>query len=333
MVLSVAGCGSQSPSSATTAFERLPIPTGLYSGVAWLPAGWIVVEYSPGSGSSSELWRLRPDGSDFERIPLTADPACRRTEYIDPTALPDGNLGFVKWCFGPGVRLYLESYEWDSGEEIRLLTHELPFNPRQFTLDPGMRSGFMSTLSDICGTIATFNRNQVQPLPIRITDHGHSWRLDDYFRSDPARPCINEGRADWPTLSADGSQLAFLASGPAPGVHDFARLNLPWSIFVADHTGLAPRAVFSGVSDPRGLAWSPDGQWLAFAGQIDGRGNGTWLFEPTSHRLIRASVKNLDELAWSPNGQQIVGVFNPNPPQWPPRGQVLILDVATTYSP
>lgn len=331
MVLSFAGCGSQGPSSATTAFERLPTPAGLYSGVAWLPAGWIVVQYSPGSGS--ELWRMRPDGSNFERIPLTADRACRRAEYTDPTGLPDGNLGYVKLCFGPGVRLYLESYEWDSDKEIRLLPHELPFNPHQITLDPDMRSGFMSTLSDICGTIAAFNRKQVQLLPIRITDHGHSWRLDDYFRRDLARPCSNEGRADWPTLSADGSRLAFFASGPAPGVHDFDRLNLPWSIFVTDSTELVPRAVLSGVRHPRVLDWSPDGQWLAFGGQIVGRGTATWLFEPTSHRLIRASDKSLDKLAWSTDGQQIVGVFNPNPSQWPPRDHVLILDVATTHSP
>lgn len=331
MAAIAAGCGSSSPNSTTTRITRLPIPAGLYSGVAWLPNGWIVVEYSPESGS--QLWRLRPDGSDFERLPLTADPAFRRTEYSDPTALPDGNLGFVKWCFGPGVRLYLESYSWDSGKETRLALHELPFNPHQFTFDPDMRSRFLSTLSDICGTIAAFNSKQVQPLHIRITDHGHSWRLDDYFRRDPARPCSDEGRADWPTLSADGSRLAFLASSPAPGVRDFARLNLPWSIFVTDRPDLAPRAVLGGLRHPRGLTWSPDGRWLAFGGEIDGRGAGTWLFDPTSHRLVRIADNNPDELAWSRDGQQIVGVFNPNPSQSPPRDQVLILDVATPGSP
>lgn len=220
MIASIAGCGSPSPNSATNPATRLPIPTGFYSGVAWLPEGLIVVEYSPrlAQGSGSQLWTLRPDGSAFERIPLTADAACGRTEYSHPTVLPDGNLGFVKWCFGRGVRQFLESYTWDSGKEMPLALHELPFNPHQFTFDPDMRSGFISTLSDICGTIAAFNSQRIQPLPMSITDNGHSWRLDDYFRRDPARSCSNEGRADWPTLSADGSRLAFLASGPVPGV-------------------------------------------------------------------------------------------------------------------
>jgi WD40 repeat protein len=334
MIASIAGCGSPSPNSAADPATRLPIPTGLYSGVAWLPEGLIVVEYSPrlAQGSGSQLWTLRPDGSAFERIPLTADAACRRTEYSHPTVLPDGNLGFVKWCFGNGVRQFLESYTRDSGKEMPLALLELPFNPHRFTFDPDMRSGFISTLSDICGTIAAFNSKRIQPLPISITDNGHSWRLDDYFRRDPARSCSNEGRADWPTLSADGSRLAFLASGPVPGVRDFARLDLPWSIFVTDRTDFAPQAVLSGVRHPRGLAWSPNGRWLAFAGQVDGRGAGTWLFDPTSHRVVRIADKSLDELAWSPDGQQIVGVFNPNPAQWPPRDQVLVLDVATTVS-
>jgi hypothetical protein len=315
----------------STTLKRLPIPVGLYSGIAWFSDGWIVVEYASESGS--ELWRLRPDGSDFERIPLEGDPSCRRTEYTDPTALPDGNLGFVKWCIGPGVRLYLESYRWDSGEETRLFRHQLPFNPHQFTFDPDVRSGFISTLSDICGTIAAFNSKEIQPLPIRITDDGQSWSLDDYFRRDAARPCSNEGRADWPTLSVDGSRLAFVASGPAPGVHDFARLNLPWRIFVTAPTDLAPRAVLSGVKHPRALSWSPDGRWLTFGGEINGRGTGTWLFAPETQMLERIAVESVDELAWSPDGQQIVGIFNPNPSQWPPHDQVIILDVPTAASP
>jgi hypothetical protein len=328
------GCRASELSTAEASATRVHIPAGRFSGVAWLPQRQIVVAYWPNQGGSfGQLWKVRPDGSGFSRIPMTSDHSCGRTGFSHPTASGDGRLMFIRWCFGPGVHEFLESYDWATGESAPLLSHALPFNPHQYTLDPTMKFGFISTLSDICGTIARLDSVGVHPLPFNLTDDGRTWRLNEYFRRDPAQSCENEGRVDWPALSTDGSELAFFGSAPTPGVRDFARLNLPWSLFATDVSSWNPVRLLTGVRHPRGLAWSPDGRWLAFAGQVQGRGTGTWVFQVAGRDLIRVFDESMDAIAWSPDGRQIAGVYDPNPLSWPPEGQLLILGVADLISP
>lgn len=326
------GCKSSDQIASQKLPRTLPVPPGLYAGVVWLNNGWIAVEYWTTTNGAFSLWKLRPDDSEFGKIPLASDPSCHRTSFSDPIALPNGSLGMVKWCFGPGIHLYLESYSLESGRIAPLLTDELPFNPHQVTLAPGMHSGFISTLSDICGTIAALTPSGVRPLHEEITADGRTWRLDEYFMQGPEGSCSSQGRADWPALSPDGSRVAFFASPPVPGVRDFGRLDLPWILLVTNPDSLATRADLSGVRHPRGLSWSPDGRWLAFAGQLEGRGTGTWLFGASTQRVVRVSDIAVDSLAWSPDGRRIVGVFNPDTSQFPPDGQLLVFDVAASIS-
>jgi hypothetical protein len=57
-----------------------------------------------------------------------------------------------------------------------------------------------------------------------------------------------------PTLSPDGSRIAYLAPGePGPYFRD-----LNWGIYVADLAGASRRRVADGQLGP--LAWSPDGE-------------------------------------------------------------------------
>ena len=59
-----------------------------------------------------------------------------------------------------------------------------------------------------------------------------------------------------PTLSTDGSQIAYLAPGePGPYIRE-----LNWGIYVANLAGTNPRRVADGQFGP--LAWSPDGERL-----------------------------------------------------------------------
>jgi hypothetical protein len=79
-----------------------PVPIGVhdFAGIAWPSGGWLVVGLNPDNVSApNEIWRLRPDGLGFRRLSLPDDPACQRTDYLSPVALPDGSAGFVKACF------------------------------------------------------------------------------------------------------------------------------------------------------------------------------------------------------------------------------------------
>jgi hypothetical protein len=79
-----------------------PVPIGVhdFAGIAWPSGGWLVVGLNPDNVSApNEIWRLRPDGLGFRRLSLPDDPACQRTDYLSPVALPDGRAGFVKAFF------------------------------------------------------------------------------------------------------------------------------------------------------------------------------------------------------------------------------------------
>jgi hypothetical protein len=99
--LSACGRGTDTaiPQEATP--SRVPmIGEHDFAGIAWLSGGWLVVGLNPENVSApNEIWRLHPDGEGFRRLSLPDDPACQRTDYQSPVALPYGRAGFVKACF------------------------------------------------------------------------------------------------------------------------------------------------------------------------------------------------------------------------------------------
>ncbi|HNS60605.1 MAG TPA: hypothetical protein PKK96_06335 [Anaerolineales bacterium] len=56
------------------------------------------------------------------------------------------------------------------------------------------------------------------------------------------------------------------------------------------------------------LAWSPDGQYLAFAAQIDGPSSDIYVYD-TDNQLIRRltdEIENIWGMEWSPNGKRVI---------------------------
>ena len=53
------------------------------------------------------------------------------------------------------------------------------------------------------------------------------------------------------------------------------------------------------------LAWSPDGSWLATAGQ-----NGVWVYNTTTWQVdfvLPLDTEGMDSVTWHPNGTLIAG--------------------------
>ena len=65
---------------------------------------------------------------------------------------------------------------------------------------------------------------------------------------------------------------------------------------------------FNGIQPRSGLAWSPDGRSLAFAGKVKDLGEGAWLFDTTGSTLRRFSRLDVGEMAWSPDGLRIAAI-------------------------
>lgn len=299
-----------SPSSAPT--ETLSLAPGDYSGVAWLPTDWLVVAHRADpreTGSVARLYRLRPDGSGFEQLPLGDDPTCRRTDYAVPTALPDGRLGFAKGCSGPAGPAEWSLWAYDLEAEQAQLLASVPRSPDWYSWRSNMEVAWFSAGSQICQGIAATGPGGDQQIPLRVGDGSASFTLAETFASTGAGDCVSVGWADQPAWSAD-DRVAFFASVEAAGIDGQARLDAPASLYLWFPEDDTAASRLSGIRAPRGLRWSPAGDQLAFSGHIDGAGDGTWLFRPGDQRLLMISPQSVAWLDWSPSEDELVGIVS-----------------------
>jgi len=67
-------------------------------------------------------------------------------------------------------------------------------------------------------------------------------------------------------------------------------------------------AFLYGIQDERSLAWSPDGQYLAFAGQMDGLSSDLYIYhiETKSIRRLSNETQEVQSIRWSPDSKWIV---------------------------
>ena len=147
----------------------------------------------------------------------------------------------------------------------------------------------------------------VEGVPLWIEGGGIRWRLDSGLRGNASGDCNDQGRADWPAWSPDGKLIAFFGSPESTGQRDFARLDVPFHLYLMDAGELEPRVVMDDLLEPRSPVWSPDSKLLAFS-VIRGPNQGVWLYEPAAERRIRVSRDKISWLAWSPKGNELAAI-------------------------
>lgn len=325
--LLLAACSASAASQVDLApGRRIPIPPATYDGLAWLPSGTIVLSYEEhpeAPGSSARLWRLRPDGSGFARLPLGADPDCRRTEYLEPTALADGRLGFFEWCdtHRDSTVFKITAYDLETARSTTLVK-PIKWNPAPFTFDPTLRRGLFSNDGSICGGIGSLSPDGTGDFPVTVPGGG---RVDAYFHSSPTSSCTEELRATQPAWSPDGRTIAFFASPQSLGVSGFDRLDVPWNLYLVSAGGRTARKVLGGVGDPHGLEWSPDGKALAFGGTTGDR-MGAWVFYPRTRTLRPVGKERVLTVTWSPDSAHLLALYDPVM-RSPSRFRLLVFDV------
>lgn len=308
------------PPNATP--SQVPVGSREFAGVAWPSDNSLVVGLVPNPQDVSapiEVWQLSPDGRGFHRLPLPEDSSCERTQYVSPVSLPDGRVGLVKACdLDPQsspipISYSLVAVSPHNGEVTPLVTTEPLGYLRSFaapglTVSPDMSLAIVSGGNILCESLVLVDASGVRYLPVEVAGEGGSWRLDEYFLTD-ARLCTDLGRAGGAAWSPNGEEVAFLGSPQSIGVAGMARLDVPWNIYLMDSRTWMGRLVLADVAYPSEPSWSPDGRWLAFSGLVQGKGQGTWLFDPKGGQVNRLTTVMLTSPDWSPDGRSIVGTL------------------------
>jgi WD40 repeat protein len=335
-LLILAGCGGQSKGEQGLPYRSIlgPQADGYVSTVAWTRGGLIFVGYVASDPARlPEVRRLKADGSDYHPVTLPDDPACRRTSYQDFGVLHDGRLAIVKICdlpagATPSAGYGAVAYDPNSGTVEQLFPVETKIHPTGLRFNPSDDRAVTAQGASICGTIAYLTRNGVEPISATITDGHGQWRLDDYFKRRAGDDCSSTGRSDGPDWSPDGRRIAFLGFPQAIGKSGPARLEVPGNIYLMDVTTLSVKALVKDLRFPAGVSWSPDGHWLAFsASDIPGHGGGTWLLSVSTGNFVRVSDRTMTGVEWSPDGRQIVGLWDSGKGAWPPTTELDVFDV------
>jgi Tol biopolymer transport system component len=300
------GGGRQQPPPG----QHVQTPEGDLTGTAWLPDGRIYFARSAGLGQGLQLWSVRPQGGDARRLRLLALDGCRRTEYLLPHSLPDGRLGLSRLCETQDVlKDHFDLVAVDpAGGKVEQLASVGLNNPSGVTWQADLRHGFVAYFSDFCGSVAAVTRAGLQRSAGPTTLDSHTWQLDQDFFEPADADCTPRGRADLPALTADGKQLAFLASPESAGVSGWRRVEMPWNLYLQDLPDGQPRAVARGFVKPTGLAAAPDDRGVVVGGRHGGE-RGLWWVDLASGTVRPIAKGNLVDPSFSPDGGRLVAVL------------------------
>ena len=298
------------PYQTTLAEVRVvPSPGGYYEYPTWWD-GWIVVQYSatPQGVASVGIWRLRSDGSEFEKIELPNHPSCGPdglNGFGSSTTLPNGRLGYDVDCSPKGdpfgARTHLMAYDGSSGEVEQVLNYPVP-----------------------SGSVGTGGYAWNPDMTRMIMGDGHRY-IDEQlysFTRDGSDPLdVGLPLAYGPSWSPDGTQIAFIGSRGRGSPLASSEYNL----YLMDADGTNVHALASKFLDAVGVSWSPDGRWLAFSAAPEGR-PGLWLVDPMTGKVRLIAEGSFDIPRWSADGQEILTVeFEPTAD--PPKDRIVIVEV------
>jgi hypothetical protein len=315
LVITLLGCSSQSqryPEQYTVELADLTVISdppnrtpGDYVHLAWLD-GWIYVQYDDtqvgrenGNAYASRIWKVRPDGSDWQQVDLTEGTSgCFKSAVEEPTLLPDGELGYILRCQPDPKRfiddLWMMSYNPVTGISEQLLSYPLPTQ--------ASRRGIWSWSKDMSRGIMDDRQGLSEKL-LRLTQD--KWEYLD----------LDLSRALSPVWSPDNTWIAFWGT-PEQGLTGLNKGNSLFNLylFAPDKPDLGKMTTqVQGFRYVLSLAWSPDSKWLLFPG-TSARGNeeGIWLTDLAQKKLYLVARGSFRHLTWTEDKSSFVAIKEEN---------------------
>jgi hypothetical protein len=336
--LAVAGCGSGRPESksldAGATVRVLSVPLAEYVGVIWLRDDLIVAlrwaTAGPDAPNRPDWVTFHPDGSTYTPVAPRELQECNHGLEINvPDLLPDGRLGYLRWCNMTTTDAPTEIWALnvDTFDAERLVALG-PYNPQrgQYTWNREMTAGFFGTGSRICDGILAFDVTGISFPDTPVSDGSRTFPIS----SDLARETDDcaSGQARAPTFSPDSKTLAFLGSTGALGQHGWRRLDAAFDLYLMDVEKRVPERVPLGLVDTANMQWSPDGRSLAVVGSLPPQDGGLYLIDPTTHALSLVASDFAGGMSWSPDGRHVIGLRDVgNGPEPSLQRQVVVVDL------
>ena len=232
---------------------------------------------------------------------LPDDAACvTGTHYSRAGLLPDGRLGLVKFCVDSLSEPLAERGDY-SLVAFDLTQHVItplmdgflyPGLQQSFTWNQDMSRGVMA-VGTLDSTLYWLSPDGPEPMQVVVGEGEEKWSLAEALKQTTCtRGCESSpppvGIASTPSWPPNGTTIAFTASTTAMALQGLSRVNAIYSVYLMDEIEQKPRAVLNGLSQPRLLRWSPNGQQLlldACIGLL--RRCGLWTFNPQDGSLMQ----------------------------------------------
>lgn len=252
------------------------------------PDGSLVVFQSNRSGNE-ELYTMKPDGSDVKQLTRTA------YDEGDPVWSPDGKQILYGADMGNG--------NW----EVFLMNAD-GSNARRLTNHPAS-DGHSHWSPD--GTRIIFNSARTTPdLKEPWSRQWHEIFSMKTDGSDLRQLTQCKSICTYGVMSPDGKRIAFRKVTQTPGFNWEMTMGARNSeVFVADADGANEVNVSNSAGYDGWPIWSPDGQWLLFSSNRNGKPLVGELFvvrpDGTELHQISATKESLVQPTWSKDGKRI----------------------------
>lgn len=305
LIIGVISCtGGDTQRALSTDVIRRSSEPGRFAGVTSLDDGRVVVGLSGRAPEPGRLALVDAGTGELAPLPLPQRPECRRTDYLRPHRLPDGRLGAVRGCVP--IRAGSDQLVAITLDPISVEVLADPGDPvAEYAWTPDAAHAAVESGSDLCAGLATVPAGGTrEPMDLTVRGDGEPFEMVDALASAGGGDCESTGWARWPSIDAN-SALAFFASTRARGVAGMARAESPSGLYVVGADAETAEPLLTNVVEPRSLAWSPDGEWLAFGAVVDDVA-GAWLFHEAEHALVRVHDGPVNWLAWKADGDGLL---------------------------
>lgn len=290
-------------------YSVLKFPFAKFDDVIWRTDGVLLAMQDETVRPLRQPYALEGDDK-LRYLDLEQDSKCNEiTQYRYPTQLPDGRLGLIKWCVTDNAftyASYMVAYDWRTGHLEQIVQNPLKHFDISgcFSWNPEMTRGIQAVSNGLTGTLNWLTRVGPEPVYITLREGNRVWDLSKDFEENGSR---EGGRISCPSWSPKGDKIAVFVSFDAMGVEGIARLDKQSQLLLLSPETGESESVLSGIYYPESIEWSPDGENIAFVGDLT---NELWVFNVKTRSLfLIAKGGEFDDLSWSPDSQKIAVIW------------------------